>query len=304
MFTNGVLNGFMRFGLENWPLVQKYLEVANYQESNHNIINLLMWNKVYPVWIREGDGWLIIVGNHNGEWFLYMPLCPCGCTAQAIHVGEELFASKEIPYVLSCYTKEAMEEILALDSSFKAEAIRAGFDYVYEFEKLSTFSGKKLQKKRNHINAFLKDYEGRYSYSRMVKEDIPACLEYLDHWISGEQDSFLLQECEGVRFLLDHFEELPYVGGLVRIDGEIKGFTIGSKLNHDTVQINVEKAEGEIRGLYPFLTREYLANEWSNQDIVWVNREDDIGNENLRKAKESLYPVYLVEKYRIYKEKI
>ena len=301
MFTDGNLHGFKKVELEDWKLIQKYFEAADLQESNHNIINLLMWNEVYPVWFREGYGWLVIVGIHNGEWFLYMPLCPYGCVAEAIHVGEELFESKGIPYVLSCYTKEAMEKIIGLDSSFCAEAIRDGFDYIYEYEKLSTFSGKKLQKKRNHINSFMKEYEGRYVYSKLEKSDIEECKEFLKEWCDGEEDSFLIQECAGVNFVLDNFDELPYVGGVVRIDGKIKAFTVGSRLNHDTVQINIEKADGEIRGLYPFLTKEFLANEWANQGIVWVNREDDMGKENIRQAKESLYPAYLLEKYRIHR---
>lgn len=304
MFTDGILYGFKRVDLKDWELIQKYLVMSDYQESNHNIINLLMWNKVYPLWMKEGDGWLVLVGVHQGEWFLYMPLCMHGCIGEAIRIGEELFESKHIPYVLSCYTKEMMEKVIRFDSSFKAEAVRDGFDYIYEYDKLSTFAGKKLQKKRNHINAFVKDYEGRYTYSSMTKEDISDCLEYLDGWEEGKTDSFLIQECDGVRFLLNHFDELPFKGGVVRIDGKVKGFSIGSRLNHNTVQINVEKADGDIRGLYSFLTREYLINEWNNQEIKWVNREDDMGKENIRKAKESLNPAYLLEKYRIHKQEI
>ncbi|MBR3693392.1 MAG: DUF2156 domain-containing protein [Erysipelotrichales bacterium] len=301
MFTDGLLFGFKRLTIQDYPLVQKYYEMADLQESNHNIINLFMWNKIYPVWFREGDGWLILVGYHKGEWFLYMPLCSCGCVIEAIRTGEELFASKGLPYVLSCYTREVMEKVLAIDPSFHVEAIRAGYDYIYEFEKLATFSGKKLQKKRNHINSFMNEYAGRYEYKRMGLEDIEDCLKFLEEWKECEEDTFLQQECQGASFVLKHFQELPYIGAVVRIDGVVKGFTIGSRLNHDTVQINVEKADKEIRGLYPFLTREYLVREWSDQGIKWVDREDDMGKENIRKAKESLQPAYLVEKYRIFK---
>lgn len=288
--------------IEDLGILKEYFELANYQESNHNLINLYMWKHVYPVWYYVGNGWLVIVGKHNGEYFLYMPLCSHGCFFEAVHVGEEVFEKNNLKYILSCFTQAAKEDIISSDERFEAEALRDGFDYIYEFDKLSTFSGKKLQKKRNHINAFLNEYQNRYSYARMQSEDVFECLEFLDNWEKENEDAFLADECNGVRFLLEHFPDFDYVGGIIRIDGKIEAMCIGSRLNQDTVQINVEKANKDIRGLYPIITREYLSHEWSNQNIKWVNREDDLGLEHLRQAKLSLYPAYLLEKYKIYKK--
>ena len=293
------LSQFKKVKLEDWKLINEYLCGSDYQESNHNIVNLMMWKHKYPIWMHEGDNWLLLLGIHEGQWFLYMPLCKeGGCFKKALRFGESIFIGQDVPYILSCYTEEVKNDFLAFDSDFIVEEVRDGFDYIYTYEQLSTFKGKKMQKKRNHINAFLKEYEGRWVYETLTETSISDVKEFLADWQDKEEeDSFLNDEVSGVRYLLDHWGVLPAKGGIIRIDGKVKAFSIGSKLNHNTIQTNVEKADGSIRGLYPTLTKEFLTHEF--EAVEWVNREDDIGHENIRLAKLSLQPAYLLKKYRL-----
>src|SRR5690606_16899715 len=121
---------------------------------------------------------------------------------------------------------------------------------------------------------------------------------FLEEWHQmQDSDSFLDDEVSGGKFILNHWGILPMKGGLIRIDGKVKGFSVGSKLNANTIQTNIEKADGEIRGLYPLLTREFLSHEF--EPVEWVNREDDMGYENIRHAKLALQPEYLLKKFKL-----
>ena len=75
-------------------------------------------------------------------------------------------------------------------------------------------------------------------------------------------------------------------------------FTMGSLINEETVDVHFEKAYGEIQGAYPMINREFARWIRDNRPgVIWLNREDDMGLEGLRRSKESYYPDRMVEKY-------
>ena len=94
-----------------------------------------------------------------------------------------------------------------------------------------------------------------------------------------------------------HFAELDYLGGAIRIAGKVQAFTIGEMMNADTVVVHIEKADPAITGLYPMINQEFCRR--LDAGVAYVNREEDMGNAGLRKAKESYYPARLVEKYEL-----
>lgn len=171
---------------------------------------------------------------------------------------------------------------------------------MYLSEKLRTFSGKKLQKKRNHLNSFYKAYEGRWQYASLQKEDIPELLDFLGNWHKEDDDFMMAYEKLGILRVLEHWEELDARGGIIRVDGNIEAFTIGSLLSFRMCQMNVEKANESIRGLYQAICKEFLNHEYL--DTMYVNREDDMGSPELRHAKEAYHPEYLIMKYRLMKK--
>ncbi|MBQ7890476.1 MAG: DUF2156 domain-containing protein, partial [Erysipelotrichaceae bacterium] len=159
-----------------------------------------------------------------------------------------------------------------------------------------SFAGKKLQKKRNHLNAFYKEYDGRWSYESITSENAQECIEFLKTWTVVD-DERLAYDVSGAKRVLEHFEVLPARGGLIRIDGQVKAFAIGSVLTERMCQENIEKADESIRGLYQAICREFLIHEFP--DFQYVNREDDMGMENLRQAKKAYHPSFMIEKYRL-----
>ena len=163
---------------------------------------------------------------------------------------------------------------------------------------------RKNQKKRNHINAFFKDYEGRYTYKLLDEKDFNGCLELLKEWTINkeEHDEFdegMDDESIGIRKI---FENYKYLKNLLKIagiyvDGKLEAFTMGELINPNMALVHIEKANPNIRGLYPYINQQFILNEFEN--VEFVNREEDLGIPGLRKAKLSYHPVKFVEKYTV-----
>jgi hypothetical protein len=109
----------------------------------------------------------------------------------------------------------------------------------------------------------------------------------------------LFNESISIKEALTHFERLRVKGGAILIDGKIEAFTLGEPLNPNTVVIHIEKANSAYEGLYTLINQAFLENEWP--EYTYVNREQDLGEEGLRKSKESYFPHHMINKYAIRK---
>jgi len=98
--------------------------------------------------------------------------------------------------------------------------------------------------------------------------------------------------------LLEDYEELPLVGGLVRVDGEIAAFSIGEIID-EVLLVHVEKADRRFKGAYQYINYRFVQEQVSQHAVVPVNREDDAGDEGLRQAKLSYCPVQILHKYHM-----
>lgn len=279
---------------EDVYLIESFLKLSSYQESNHNIVNMFMWKSWFPLWKHVNENFLLLLGKYQENYFLYMPLCAAEYRHEALKAAITLFERADIPFHLSCYTEEIKNEVLQLFPDLHVIEIRDGFDYIYEKEKIITLSGKKLQKRRNHLNYFVKNYEHRVEFCD-IKDYLDECTSFLSNWKSDMKDEFFQNERMGTEYLLTHFHLFPAWGACLLIDGKVEGFIIGSYANEDMIQLNVEKANDEYRGIYQYLEREFLKS--CNMNVKWVNREDDMGYENLRKAKMANQPEYFIKKY-------
>lgn len=171
------------------------------------------------------------------------------------------------------------------------------FDYCYNYEDLATLTGKKYHSKRNFINRFI---QNDWSYEDITKDNIKDCLFILDKWReenSDSRDPSMEQEVYACRKGLDYFEELGFRGGMLRVSGKPVAFTFGEGINSDTFDVHVEKALTDYDGTYPMINREFVNH--CCRDYKYINREEDVGEENLRKAKLSYHPAFMEEKFRI-----
>ncbi len=287
---------FKKIEISDKDWVDRLLAFSDYRGAEYCFTNLFIWDSIYKTKIARFKDFLIVrVGTDEECSYLY----PAGRgnirEVLDLLIEVEFSKGEQLSLIgLTSLTKEELKQIYP--GGFKFETNRDSYDYIYESSKLITLSGKKLQSKRNHVNHFISNYN--YKFEMMKSNDIPEVQEFNQEWCKRadcKQIETLSWELCAVKKCLKYFDELKLSGGVLRVDGGIVGYTIGEVLNSDTVIIHIEKAFSEIRGAYPSLNKEFASRLAA--DYKYVNREDDIGDSGLRKAKESYYPIFMVEKY-------
>lgn len=296
---------FKEINIDAKEILDKYFEMVEYEACEYCFNTLFMWQHAYKTCYHIGDGFAVLVGEHDGELFSILPLAPKEKIPEAIQTAIDWFdADKSKVYFrgIDSSVVEMLKEIYPDKFSYIEE--RDIFDYVYDAEKMRTLKGRKLSSKRNHINSFLRDYEGRIEKRLLTKEDFPQCFELMDTWNDSkngndEYENSKDDEYIGIKKLLDNYDilsdKLKIYG--VFLDGKLEAFSMGEKINDNMALVHIEKANPQIRGLYPFITKYFLVDEFP--DVEWVNREEDMGVEGLRKAKLSYYPERFVEKFTV-----
>ncbi|MBO4867053.1 MAG: DUF2156 domain-containing protein [Ruminococcus sp.] len=173
---------------------------------------------------------------------------------------------------------------------------RGSSDYIYLSEKLITLEGKKYHGKRNHINRFM---ENDWSFDEIRPCDIEDCFRFAaDIYNSvGDNDGSAVIEQYAIHRFLMNMDYLGLKGGILRANGEMVGFTIGEQLNSNTFVVHIEKARGDINGAYPMLCNQF-AKKYASQ-LKYINREEDMGIEGLRRSKLSYHPEFLLHKYTV-----
>jgi len=185
------------------------------------------------------------------------------------------------------------------DGSLLVLPQRDHFDYVYASSDLVSLAGRRFHSKKNFLNRFEKHHP-TLQYLPLAENLIPECIRVLDRWCLNrdcERNPVLQAEVDAVRQAFIHFDSLDLAGGTILIDGQVEAFTLGGRLNAETAVIHIEKADPDIHGLFAVINQRFVREQWAS--VPWINREQDLGEENLRKAKLSYQPARLVEKFKI-----
>lgn len=183
---------------------------------------------------------------------------------------------------------------------FRYHFDRDGFDYVYSIDDLAALSGRKYQRKRNHFNRFRQAHPD-YSVAPITDENTPEVSQLLDAWYAQRQavdpHSDFHMERSALKKALQYRKELGMEGLVLQNEGKLLAMTLGSPLSDSTFDVQFEKALDEADGAYPAINCEfarYLKEKYPQ--LMWLNREEDMGLEGLRKAKLSYNPDHFVEK--------
>ena len=296
---------FKEIDIDSYKELRPFFNSVDYEACEYCFTTLYMWRDMYKTSYYIEDDFAIIVGEYEGDRFSVLPLAKKDKIHKAIAFMINYFKNEDHRIYLRAVTKEVVE-LLQKDYPGRFEYIeeRDYFDYVYDAESLRTLKGRKNQKKRNHLNYFIKEYEGRVEYKKLDKENFDDCITLLKAWTvnkeeNGDKEEGIDDEFVAIKKIFDHYDVLREdvkISGIY-IDNKLEAFTIGEKINEHMAVIHIEKANPEIRGLYPYINKEFLVNEFS--DVKFVNREEDLGIEGLRKAKLSYHPIKFAEKYTV-----
>ena len=261
-----------------------------------------MWRDMLNLQWAIEDEVLYVFSSNEENFSAWQPIGSQDKMQDAItkilQVAEENCGDKEFMFVF--VEKSFADELACYPyAKFNISADRNNFDYVYLAQDLINLSGRKFHGKKNHLNAFKREYPDA-KYLPITEEIIPQCREQINIWYethkrANPDDEFICYERAAIHEIFDHFDAFKLKGGAILIDNKVVAFTFGEKLNSDTAVIHVEKADHNIRGIYVAINQSFVENEWA--DMIYINREEDMGIEGLRKAKNSYCPIKMIEKF-------
>lgn len=288
---------FKAITLDDKEWIQKYLKESGYQGCEFSFSTMMMWKDVYKTEVADFGGSLCYRCKVGERKYVYAFPAGNGDKRAAIEAMTALSKEKGHAFVLRGFEKEWAEWLEAeFPGVFDIRCSRDEWDYVYSVEALSSLSGSKYHGKRNHIARFKDGGEWRYeSLTAANKED---CRAMGDKWYHAQLNIgniTVLKEKPVLNYALDHMEELDLKGGVLYRDDKVVAFTIGEAMSGDTFHVHIEKAYSDIQGAYPMINQQFVLHEM--QDFMYINREEDDGVPGLRRAKESYYPVKMIEKY-------
>lgn len=291
---------FKEIELTDKPLIDKYLEGNTYRASDFCFSNLFCWKDKFKTEFAVNENWLFVRFRDNVDRNSYLMPFGKGNLPEAVQLIKEDAAGIGCKFQIRGLTQRMCDELEeAMPGAFAFKLNRSVSDYIYTSEKLIHLTGKKLQSKRNHINRFNRENQWEYKSLTNNPELVKECRGMLYNWMekNGEdEDESLYYDNIATKLMLDNFEYLGLRGGVICVDGQMAAFSLGAPLTRDTFDVHVEKALADnFNGAYSIMNQQFVLNEASN--FTYINREEDMGIESLRKAKLSYYPDILLEKF-------
>ena len=281
------------------PWVDEIVFAENSPSADYNFGNIYIWDKRYRQLVARCGDRMLTKLRYEGQPAFVFPI-GSGPLRPAIETLREFAAWRGYPLVLRGITPKHREQLEAeYPGGFVYTAEENTWDYLYLAEKLSTYSGKSLHGKKNHCNRF--EAENDWEFKPLTYDLIPGCLDMLDVWSeenSERLDKSVSYEHDAIVRAFAAYEWLGLEGGVLFAGGKIVGFSLGEMCSADTFDVHFEKAQINLNGAYPMVCRELTRMLMARHpELVYLNREDDMGLEPLRQSKLSYKPVGMVEKY-------
>ncbi|HBX75342.1 MAG TPA: hypothetical protein DEG55_04295 [Acidaminococcaceae bacterium] len=258
--------------------------------------NLYIWRDYYRTWWTEKFGFLLIKVQLEDEVFYLQPFG--GNDADLALLAREIKEAEGGPFEFRGIYECSLERLSCLKGEEEYRESRDSWDYVYLQEDLATLRGRRYHGQKNHYNTFKRENPD-YVFEMINPENFAECLYFGEEWCKARMDTdpSIVWEIRALQEAFVNFEALGLRGGAIRINGKIQAFGFGKAINGQVCDENVEKANSDIRGLYAAIQTECAQKVWP--DMKYINREEDMGHEGLRKAKEALHPAFMVKKYSL-----
>ncbi|HAH06182.1 MAG TPA: hypothetical protein DCM05_06585 [Elusimicrobia bacterium] len=288
---------------EDVPALKPFFERGAPPLSVYSLSALVLWNECIndTLFAVAGESVLLVESPKEdpSKRRLLLPVggqvpSPAGLRRLAVEA-----ACREIRYIPQPFVEAA--GLAALEEHFCLAEQPDYQDYVYLRTDLAELPGRPYAKKRNLVRQFERDHEARGAVRvlDLMKENANLCLECLEEWRSSQEASAPILDCErkAIGAALAGFDRLGLRGIMVEVDGRVQGFGIASRLSADTGVLHFEKASARVKGLYQILDRECARRIFDG--ATYVNKESDMGDAGLARAKNSYHPIQKVKAYRL-----
>ena len=288
---------FKAIELSDKSWIDSLLSIEQIPCEEYSFTFSYIWRIPYHLKVARMDDYLLLLADRlENQSYLF----PTGKgdlkpVIEALREDAAIHGVKLRFHALLGSQKQKLEELFPGQFEFVEQRDYA--DYFYETQSLATLAGKKLHGKRNHINRFIENNPD-WKYEPISPENIEQCREMTNVWclqVDCEGDDDLKKEACAIKQAFEHYEELQFSGGVLRVGGEIVAYSIGDRLTDQIFMVHIEKAFADIQGAYPMINQQFVLANCMNYQLV--DRQDDMGVSGLRQAKMTYQPVSIADKY-------
>lgn len=278
------------------PLLQYYFNRYPSRSDDFTVGGVLMWTELYDYRIAECLGSLFITGIQAGSdaRVFYQPRGPVSAREFRRLVADYCSRHDSDGIMLHPveYEPGAADELRLA----ALETVNEWREYLYPVERFATFAGRKMEKKRNHLNFFVNNHPG-FEVETISDDMADELISFTLAFNAEHSDNpIAAYECRQVMEVLRNYSSYPFHGIAIRVDGRIVGYTFGEKAG-DAFVIHAEKGDVALRGIYQVLASRLAQSVMERYpDVTLLNREDDMGSEALRRSKMSYHPSLFIDK--------
>lgn len=286
---------FRRVAPADFEKIIPYFQGKGLVAAEYSALYIFMWGCYLGIEYALQDGLLFLRRNNRFGISYHPPM------AKGKPIAETLSALSLLPddTVRLCGVPEQLVPVVESSGTVLEKGTsRRWADYIYSAHELATLPGKKFSKKRNLVHQFERLYEG-YTFSPITAENLPTAISFMQDFLaSGEMTEDEVNENRLVLAVLESWDKLPVVGGVLTVAGEIVALTVGEVID-DVLYVHIEKANRAYKGAYQAINRLFARECYEKMGVRLINREDDTGDEGLRQAKLSYNPVDILHKYHM-----
>lgn len=298
---------FLPVTAADMPLINSLLGASASRTCDYSIGGVYMWVNYFKYEYCVMADTLFIKGrteNRPAEVAFSLPVGALPLS-ESVAMVRRWCEEHDIRPVFSAVPADRIEELLRVAGpDARIEPLTDWSDYLYDINVLSTFSGKHMMKKRNHVNRFIAD-NPHWEFEPLAAEIMPETLLFFEGAREGEKTDaqsmqLSLYEHDECRRVLENLSSYPFEGAVLRAEsGEIAAMSVGEVIG-DTLYVHIEKINHEIQGAGAAICKLFAAYMRDRYPAVrYVNREEDCGDPGLRDAKLAYHPAAILEKYNV-----
>jgi len=306
VFMNAIATiQFKPVTIESVDEIKRFLSMSRSRTCDYTVAGILMWAEYFHYEYAVVNDTLFIKGVAENDLGAMAFSAPIGEVdlMEAINMIVDYCRENNMPVMFSAVPEDRLADFYSLGAC-EIEELVDWADYLYKADDLATLQGNKYGKKRNHVNKFAAEHPG-YEFCELSRGNIKEVRKFYKglHLEHDDKDVTAEIERRQVFNVLDNYDHLPFEGAvLCTPECGIVAFAIGEVIG-DTLYVHIEKMLHDVNGAGETINKLFAAAMRDKYGITYVNREEDVGDEGLRKAKMSYHPVALLKKYNLTVEK-
>lgn len=282
---------FREITIEDIEWIENSIKDSDCLSCDYSPFNIFGWKDSYKTEINKIEDCLVCRLSIGEKWHYLFP-CGNGQVDEALNTLEKNHNENfDYPLIIMCNRKQAEY----LGDAYDIELKVGYYDYIYNAGDLMELKGSKYHGKRNHIAQFNKKYD--WKYVPLSNENLADAEMLMLDWFESMGSEDFRPELNLLRNSVKYSDEFNIVGGILYADNEPAALSVASFPGNDTLDIHIEKANTKFSGVYAKIMNESVKYAYSIKEFAYVNREEDMGLENLKKSKLSLHPAFLEEKF-------